>query len=86
MFEVDEAAKIISTAADADANIIFGASVDETMSDQVKITVIATGFDESKIKTREFMADLPTEPLASSPEASIDEEDGFDIPAFLRNK
>jgi cell division protein FtsZ len=86
MFEVDEAAKIISTAADADANIIFGASVDETMTDQVKLTVIATGFDESKMKTSQFMADLPTEPLAPSTESPIDEDDGFDIPAFLRNK
>lgn len=90
MFEVDEAAKIISTAADADANIIFGASVDETMTDQVKITVIATGFDESKIKTREFMAELPTEPLTPSQSAPglplEDDDDDFNIPAFLRNK
>lgn len=48
MFEVDEAAKIISAAADQDANIIFGAVVKEELSDQVRITVIATGFDETR--------------------------------------
>lgn len=45
MREVDEAAKIISEAASADANIIFGTTIDEHLSDQIKITVIATGFD-----------------------------------------
>jgi cell division protein FtsZ len=48
MFEVDEAAKIISSAADTDANIIFGAVIKEGLSDQVRITVIATGFDETR--------------------------------------
>ncbi len=48
MTEVDEAAKIIAQAADADANIIFGAAIDENLVDQVKITVIATGFDETR--------------------------------------
>ncbi len=48
MFEVDEAARIISQAADPDANIIFGAVVKDDLSDQVRITVIATGFDETR--------------------------------------
>lgn len=46
MYEVDEAAKIITKSVDADAKIIFGAVIDESMSDEVRITVIATGFDE----------------------------------------
>jgi len=46
MYEIDEAAKIITEAADPDANVIFGSIVDESMSGEVKITVIATGFDE----------------------------------------
>lgn len=46
MYEIDEAAKIITEAADPEANIIFGSIVDESMSGEVKITVIATGFDE----------------------------------------
>jgi len=47
MFEVDEAARIISGTADPDANVIFGAVVKDGFSDQVRITVIATGFDEN---------------------------------------
>lgn len=48
MLEVDEAARIISDAADADANIIFGSAINEKLIDQMKITVIATGFDETR--------------------------------------
>ncbi|NLG66157.1 MAG: cell division protein FtsZ [Actinobacteria bacterium] len=44
LFEVNEAAEIISTAADPDANVIFGAVIDESMDDQMRVTVIATGF------------------------------------------
>jgi cell division protein FtsZ len=54
MFEVDEAARIISGSADPDANVIFGAVIKEDLSDQVRITVIATGFDE----TRSRIADM----------------------------
>ena len=54
MMEVDEAAKLISSAVDPDANIIFGATIDENLVDQVKITVIATGFDETKRRLREL--------------------------------
>jgi len=50
MFEVDEAARIISSSADADANIIFGAVIKEDLVDQVRITVIATGFDETRAR------------------------------------
>jgi cell division protein FtsZ len=59
MNEVDEAAKIISGAADADANIIFGATIDENLIDQLKITVIATGFDETRSKLASFVKKVP---------------------------
>lgn len=55
MNEVDEAAKIIADAADPDANIIFGTAIDESLKDQIKITVIATGFDSTKSRLKEFM-------------------------------
>lgn len=48
MFEVDEAARVITEAADPDANIIFGAVVNDSYTGEIKITVVATGFDESK--------------------------------------
>ncbi len=56
MAEVDEAAKQIAAQVDPDANIIFGATIDESMVDQVKITIIATGFDETKRKLKEMTA------------------------------
>ncbi len=48
MGEIDEAAKVVTEAVDREANIIFGSTIDKTMKDMVRITVIATGFDESK--------------------------------------
>ena len=47
MFELDEAARIITEAADPDANIIFGAVINDSYTGEIKITVVATGFDES---------------------------------------
>lgn len=48
MYEVDEAARIITEAADPDANIIFGAVIDENSTGEVKCTVVAAGFDEQE--------------------------------------
>lgn len=46
MFEIDEAAKVITKSIDPDAKVKFGAVIDESCGDEVRITVIATGFDE----------------------------------------
>jgi len=54
MFEVDEAARNISSAADTDANIIFGAVIKPELNDQIKITVVATGFDETRARLAQF--------------------------------
>lgn len=59
MFEVDEAARIISGAADPDANVIFGAVIKPDLSDQVKITVIATGFDETRSRIAQMRQPQP---------------------------
>src|SRR5688500_5713969 len=48
LFEVNEAAEIIQSAADANANIIFGSVIDEGLADEVRVTVIATGFDRGR--------------------------------------
>ncbi|OGD93181.1 cell division protein FtsZ [Candidatus Curtissbacteria bacterium RIFCSPHIGHO2_01_FULL_41_44] len=88
MNEVDEAAKVITAQADPDAQIIFGAAIDEKLIDQVKVTVIATGFNETR---RKFVS-LATEDgqiQTESPEATGEQkdqidEDEFDIPTFLR--
>ncbi len=92
MNEVDEAAKIISSAADPDANIIFGATIDESMRDQIKITVVATGFDQTKQRLREFV--VPEKKVEEqkpfvtgvNQEEKKEEEDVFEIPAFLRQR
>ncbi|NTU46699.1 cell division protein FtsZ [Candidatus Roizmanbacteria bacterium] len=54
MSEIDEAASLIQKTVDADADIIFGAVIDDTMMDQVKVTVIATKFDENKLNLFRF--------------------------------
>ncbi|MFO7152623.1 MAG: cell division protein FtsZ [Bacillota bacterium] len=74
LLEVNEAAEFIAAAADPDANIIFGAVIDEKLQDEIRITVIATGF-EQKEKPAKQENDFEIEPF--------DDED-FDIPAFLR--
>ncbi len=94
MTEVDEAAKIISAAADPDANIIFGATIDDTMHDQIRITVVATGFDHAKQKLQQFVThpttvheEKPIMPQQQEPEKKEPtKEDEWDIPAFLRQK
>ena len=89
MYEVDEAAKIISQEASPEANIIFGAAIDESLGDQIKITVIATGFElQSKGSgsslSKEVGAALKTEGETLTSEESIGSGDRFDIPSFLR--
>jgi cell division protein FtsZ len=66
MTEMDEAAKVISAAADPDAKIIFGATIDEALTDQVRITVIATGFDETRRRLSELRFETIRPPTVSS--------------------
>jgi len=69
--EVQEACTIIQSAAHEDANIIFGAVMDEKMKDSVKITVIATGFKDSDFRRRRMEVNAPaiSEPTDDFPEA-----------------
>jgi len=85
MYEIDEAAKIITEAADKDANIIFGAVVDEAMQSEVKITVIATGFESTKGgKKRKNELDDDEEEETRKPAKR--DQDELDVPAFIRRK
>lgn len=77
IYEVHEAAEIISKAADPEANIIFGAVIDENLGDQVKVTVIAAGFD----KKREAKIDISLE--GKVPTKEDVPKIIFDIPDFL---
>lgn len=77
LFEVNEVAEIISSAADQEANIIFGAVIDETLDDELRVTVIATGFDERPKAEKIDSGELNIKPFS---------EDDLDIPAFLRRR
>jgi len=89
LFEVNEAAEIIHSAADANSNIIFGAVIDENLADDIRVTVIATGFD----RRRDGGHDREERPLRRDRSPRIDQrqrdsleirDDDLDIPPFLR--
>ena len=63
MFEVDEAARIISNSADADANIIFGAVVRDDLTDQIRVTVVATGVDETRARIAQISESRQQRPM-----------------------
>jgi cell division protein FtsZ len=69
--EVNEASSLIQTSAHEDANIIFGAVLDEKMGEEVKITVIATGFREQMPERRARMLTVEEAPVVSIPLASV---------------
>src|SRR5215210_5236920 len=89
LFEVNEAAEVIHGVAHPDANIIFGAVIDDAMGDEVRVTVIAAGFDRWDQEKRGD-ADLVGAHAESgrdvfAPEDDIDlTDDDFDVPSFLR--
>jgi cell division protein FtsZ len=67
--EVEEAARIVQEAAHEEANIIFGAVIDPTLQDEVRMTVIATGFTERKQETSPSkIVDLPRAARSSAPQ------------------
>jgi cell division protein FtsZ len=95
LFEVNEAAEIVAAAADKESNIIFGAVIDDAMGDDVRVTVIATGFDhrgggvarstgarEEARRTRRDRDVTLDDRQRSSLEIS---DDDIDIPSFLRD-
>ncbi|HEY5467782.1 MAG TPA: cell division protein FtsZ [Coriobacteriia bacterium] len=89
LFEVNEAAEVVAAAAHPDANIIFGAVIDDSMLDSIRVTVIATGFDSRRRQSSLALDEgeesaLPT--AASVPTFEPITEDDADIPAFLRRK
>lgn len=91
LFEVNEAAEIISSAADPDANVIFGAVIDESMGDQMRVTVIATGFGrdkkrEAKLQEKvEALLPKPESEMADKPPAEERQQDSEVLP-FERQK
>ena len=79
LFEINEAAQLVSNAAAPDANIIFGAVIDDALGDEVRVTVIAAGFDEGPGNKpypdgdvqRRSSVPPPARPAASTPSSSV---------------
>ena len=88
ILEVNEAASLIAQAADADANIIFGAGIDETFDDEVRITVIATGFEgaEYNLPKSGAAAQPAAQPQRTAPAAQQNDGVTERIPVWVRDE
>jgi cell division protein FtsZ len=84
LFEVNEAAEVVTSAADQNANVIFGAVIDDAVGGEVRVTVIATGFGGNRRRRRrEGGVDAP---LPVPPMTGFDgPDDSLDVPSFLRD-
>jgi len=83
LFEVNEAAEVVTGAADQNANVIFGAVIDDSLGDEVRVTVIATGFGARRRRRTE----APAEALAGAgvqEQRSELSDSELEIPSFLR--
>jgi len=83
LFEVNEAASIIKQTAHPNVNLIFGAVIDEDMDEEIRITVIATGFDQAEPRPRPSRATFSES--VEFPMPAFDKDD-LEIPAFLRRR
>jgi cell division protein FtsZ len=88
--EVDEAAEVVRSAADSNANVIFGAAIDESMGDEVRVTAIATGFGARPTRRRRVEAPVAAAATASSERPAFTapsvSDVEIDIPSFLREE
>jgi cell division protein FtsZ len=93
LFEVSEAADIVHAAADTNSNIIFGAVIDDNLGDEVRVTVIATGFDQSR--SNPSSAREVTRRERRDRDVTMDDrqrnsleisDDDIDIPSFLKDR
>jgi cell division protein FtsZ len=90
LFEINEAAEIVQGAADANANIIFGSVIDESLGDEVRVTVIATGFDHGRARPRQAREEAREGARRRDRSPRVEREsleirdDEIDIPPFLR--
>jgi len=84
LVEVSAAAQIIQEAVDPEANIIFGAVIDEAMGDEVQMTVIATGFDKPAPRRLVQERAQPAEPATVRPPERAGDQ--VAVPAFLRHR
>ena len=85
LFEVNEAAEVVTNAADANANVIFGAVIDETLGDEVRVTVIATGFGGRPRRRRTEAAVGAIAGGSQQRERERRADADLEIPSFLRD-
>jgi cell division protein FtsZ len=88
LFEVNEAAEVVTGASDLNANVIFGAVIDESLGNAVRVTVIATGFDKAYRRERRERGDVverdrDREPVAEGFDVP---SDVLEVPSFLRRR
>jgi cell division protein FtsZ len=84
LFEVNEAAEVVTGAADQNANVIFGAVIDDQLKDEVRVTVIATGFGVQR-RRRGRAAAVEAGPVGTRG-PDFDPGDSLDVPSFLRDE
>jgi cell division protein FtsZ len=86
LFEVNEAAEVVTSAADQNANVIFGAVIDDGLREEVRVTVIATGFGGSGAARRRRRREGLEAPLVGEAGApSFDAGSELEVPSFLRD-
>lgn len=93
LYEVNEAAEIVTSASDPEVNMIFGAIIDENLKEEIKVTVIATGFESKPAPSLQSLRKpvQSSEPQESRPSnlkpfSNTPSSDQLDIPTFLRNR
>jgi cell division protein FtsZ len=85
LFEVNEAAEVVTGAADQNANVIFGAVIDDSLGDEVQVTVIATGFGGQGRRRRRREPEEAPLPAGRPAEGFDVSDDVLDVPSFLRD-
>ncbi len=102
LFEAEQASEVVRAAANSDINIIFGSVINENLTDEVIVTVIATGFDKNKREEKAYptntakrtQEELKAPPEATEPEViesendddEDDDDENYSLPPFLRNR
>ena len=89
---MNEAAEVVTSAADQNANVIFGAVIDESLTDEVRVTVIATGFGPHRPRRRRPVDVQEPAPAGAEEQPQPVRREGFEVPddilevpSFLRD-